>query len=320
MNEICINKIMKEVLIIIGPTASGKSSAAIEYASKLNGVIINADRIQLYSDLSILSANPNKFESQTIDHKLYEILDWTENLSVIEWINLVKGQIEQTHKMQKLPILVGGSAMYIHSLLYGIHTIPKTNQETTDKFSKMDTASLYNELTIIDPQNAKIIHPHHRSRIIRAIEIKKLTGKSALEYYQQQKTLFVDSFLKTVVMIQKPISQLKLNIKKRIDGMIQEGAIEQVEKFLKKCNNSLKNAQYSSQYNSQHTSQHNSQLNLQKHMIFNTIGFEEVAGYLNNEFSIEKMKEKIFLKTCKYMKHQNTWFRNKFTPDFTVYN
>lgn len=318
---------MNEILIIIGPTASGKSSAAIEYASKLNGVIINADRMQLYSDLSILSANP-LLENQTIDHRLYEILDWTENLSVIKWIDLVKNHIEHTRKMQKTPILVGGSAMYIHSLVYGIHTISTPNQENTDnlsklsefsKFPKMGTESLYDELAIIDPQNAKLIHPNHRSKIIRAIEIKKFTGKSALEHYQQKKKSSIDSFLKTVVMIQKPIYQLKLSIKKRIDVMIQEGAIEQVETFLNKIS-SQQNFPYSLQDNSPYNFQHNSQQNSQKHMIFNTIGFEEVARYLNNEFSIDEMKEKIFLKTCRYMKHQNTWFRNKFKPDFTVYN
>lgn len=302
---------MKKPLIIFGPTASGKSNLAIYYAQLLNGHIINADRMQMYYDLSILSANPSFEDYELCSHALYGLIEWNENINVARWIELCNKQVELSFQQEKTPIIVGGSAMYIYSLLNGIVNIPSVEPSLLGVLEAKETHELYKQLFAVDKKSASIIHPNHRSRIIRALSVIKQTGRSIIDFHQQQTASLNDQPTEqyTQVYINQPIIKLHQKIQSRIESMIKNGAVEQVEHFLKSKIETTK------QYENLLTFIQN---NSKQYTIFKTIGFIEVVEYICNKISQKTMIERIFTKTRQYAKHQNTWFRQKFLPNFTI--
>ena len=283
--------IKSKIILIFGPTASGKSSFAIKVAKKINGEIINADSMQVYKQLNILTARPKKNGQKNIKHHLYGFQSVTKNFSTGAWLKLVKSKIEEIQKRNKVPILVGGTGLYFKSITEGLVKMPNIPLRFRNKVRllqrRIGKKKFYNNLIKIDPLVKNQINPNDVQRTIRAFEIKKFTKKSITQWFKKTKILFdPTSFVK--IYIDFPREELVNRIKKRVDQMFKEGAVLEVKKFnrlkVKKDNSSKK-----------------------------VIGIEEISKFLNGELNLIEAKERIFIKTRQYAKRQTTWARGQMT-------
>ena len=283
--------IKSKIILISGPTASGKSSFAIKVAKKINGEIINADSMQVYGQLNILTARPKKNDQKNIKHHLYGFRSVTKNFSTGAWLKLVKSKIEEIQKRNKVPILVGGTGLYFKSITEGLVKMPNIPLRFRNKVrllqKRLGQKKFYQNLIKIDPLAINQINPNDVQRSIRAFEIKKFTKKSITQWFKRTKILFdPTSFVK--IYIDFPREELVNRIKKRVDQMFKEGAVLEVKKFnrlkLKKDNSSKK-----------------------------VIGIEEINKLLNGELNLIEAKERIFIKTRQYAKRQTTWARGQMT-------
>ena len=283
--------IMSKIILIFGPTASGKSSFAIKLAKKIKGEIVNADSMQVYNQLSILTARPKKKDQKNIKHHLYGFQSVTKKFSTGAWLKLVKSIIKEIQKRNKVPILVGGTGLYFKSLTEGLVKIPNIPLRFRNKVrllqKRIGQEKFYKKLITIDPLVKKQINSNDVQRTIRAFEIKKFTKKSITEWFKKTKILFdPSSFIK--IYIDFPREVLVNRIKKRVDQMFNEGAILEVKKFnrlkVKKDNSSRK-----------------------------VIGIEEIGKLINGEINLIEAKERIFIKTRQYAKRQTTWSRGQMT-------
>ena len=282
---------MSKIILISGPTASGKSSFAIKLAKKIKGEIVNADSMQVYNQLSILTARPKKKDQKNIKHHLYGFQSVTKKFSTGAWLKLVKSIIKEIQKRNKVPILVGGTGLYFKSLTEGLVKIPNIPLRFRNKVrllqKRIGQEKFYKKLITIDPLVEKQINSNDVQRTIRAFEIKKFTKKSITEWFKKTKILFdPSSFIK--IYIDFPREVLVNRIKKRVDQMFNEGAILEVKKFnrlkVKKDNSSRK-----------------------------VIGIEEIGKLINGEINLIEAKERIFIKTRQYAKRQTTWARGQMT-------
>ena len=276
-----------KIILISGPTASGKSSFAIKLAKKVNGEIINADSMQVYKQLKVLSARPDQKKSQKIRHHLYGFHDIKKNFSTGNWLKLVFKKIEEIKKRKKTPILVGGTGLYFKALTDGLVKIPsipvKIRNQIRLMHSKVGQDKFYNKLLKLDPSSKNKINPTDPHRSIRAYEVKLYTKKSIHEWYKNTKSNFQKSdFYK--IYIDFPRLELIERINLRSKEMIKNGAIKEVKNFIK--------------------------LKVKKDKSVNkAIGINEIRQYLNNEKELEDIIENISIKTRQYAKRQSTWAR-----------
>ena len=276
-----------KIILISGPTASGKSSFAIKLAKKVNGEIINADSMQVYKQLKVLSARPDQKKSQKIRHHLYGFHDIKKNFSTGNWLKLVFKKIEEIKKRKKTPILVGGTGLYFKALTDGLVKIPSTPIKIRNQIrlmhSKVGQDKFYNKLLKLDPTSRNKINPTDPHRSIRAYEVKLHTKKSIHEWYKNTKSNFQKSdFYK--IYIDFPRLELIERINLRSKEMIKNGAIKEVKNFIK--------------------------LKVKKDKSVNkAIGINEIRQYLNNEKKLEDIIENISIKTRQYAKRQSTWAR-----------
>ncbi len=276
-----------KIILISGPTASGKSSFAIKLAKKINGEIINADSMQVYKQLKIISARPDKKKYQKIRHHLYGFHDIKKNFSTGKWLKLVLKKIEEIKKRKKTPILVGGTGLYFKALTDGLVKIPnppiKIRNQIRSMHSKIGQDMFYNKLLKLDPASKNKINSTDTHRSIRAYEVKLYTKKSIHECYKNTKSYFQKSdFYK--IYIDFPRIELIERINLRSKKMIKNGAIKEVKNFIK--------------------------LNVKKDKSVNkAIGINEIRQYLNNEKKLEEIIENISIKTRQYAKRQSTWAR-----------
>ena len=278
-----------KIILISGPTASGKSSFAIKLAKKVNGEIINADSMQVYKELKILSARPNLKEQKNVKHHLYGFHSVEDNFSTGDWLKLTLQKIKEIKKIKKIPILVGGTGLYFKALTNGLVNIPNIPIQFKNKIRSMHNRlgqkSFYLALKKIDPLSKDNINPTDTQRSIRAYEVKKFTKKSLFEWFANTKSLFKqEDFIK--IYIEYPRSKLISKINKRVERMIRSGAIIEVKKF-KKMNINLSNSSNK------------------------LIGINEIEQYLKEVISLEKMIELISIRTRQYAKRQSTWSRGQ---------
>ena len=278
-----------KIILISGPTASGKSSFAIKLAKKVNGEIINADSMQVYKELKILSARPNLKEQKNVKHHLYGFHSVEDNFSTGDWLKLTLQKIKEIKKIKKIPILVGGTGLYFKALTNGLVNIPNIPIQFKNKIRSMHNRlgqkSFYLALKKIDPLSKDNINPTDTQRSIRAYEVKKFTKKSLFEWFANTKSLFKqEDFIK--IYIEYPRSKLISKINKRVERMIKSGAIIEVKKF-KKMNVNLSNSSNK------------------------LIGINEIEQYLKEVISLEKMIELISIRTRQYAKRQSTWSRGQ---------
>ena len=276
-----------KIILISGPTASGKSALAIKIAEKVNGEIINADSMQVYKQLRILSARPDPKQYKKIKHHLYGFQNVTENFSTGDWLKLVNKKIKEVKKRKKVPILVGGTGLYFKALTEGLVKIPiislKFRNQIRNLQKKLGQNKFYDKLLKLDPASRGKINPTDVQRSIRAYEVKKFTKKSIYHWFKNTKSKFLeDDFFK--VYIDYPRKELIHRINLRTEEMIGNGAIKEVKNFLKlrvKNDKSVNKA----------------------------IGVMEIKDYLDKEKNLKEIKEKIAIKTRQYAKRQNTWAR-----------
>jgi len=276
-----------KIILISGPTASGKSSFAINLAKKINGEIINADSMQVYKQLKILSARPDQKKYQKIRHHLYGFHDVKKNFSTGNWLKLVLKKIDEIKKRKKTPILVGGTGLYFKALTDGLVKIPnipiKIRNQIRVMHSEIGQDKFYKKLLKLDPSSKNKINPTDPHRSIRSYEVKLYTKKSIHEWYKNTKSNFQKSdFYK--IYINFPRLELIERINLRSKEMIENGAIKEVKNFIK--------------------------LKVKKDKSVNkAIGINEIRQYLNKEKELEDIIENISIKTRQYAKRQSTWAR-----------
>ena len=292
---------MQENLVIVigGSTASGKSALALELAQEFEGVVINADSMQVYKDTPILSANPTAEEKAKAPHKLYEIYDADKRGNVSEWLTLATKEIRIAWKDKKTPILVGGTGMYIHSLLEGISPIPETKNETRTKVAKfleeIGTQELHKKLKEVDPKSANKLSPNDTTRIRRAYEVWLDTGKSISDWHNEKNIKALPEATFFTIKIVPSAQEVDEKCFERFEKMIEKGALEEVKKLKEK----------------------NLDLDLPA---MKAIGIPELSSYLDGEISLEEAINLGKLRTRQYAKRQRTWFANKLSANLTIDN
>ena len=220
-----------KIILIAGPTASGKSEIAIKLAKKINGEIVNADSMQVYKQLKILTARPSEKDQKNIKHHLFGIINVRKKFSTGQWLKKSIKIINLIRKKNKTPIIVGGTGLYFKALVDGLVSIPKFKPSEKNKIfklhSKLGQKQFYKKLVKLDPVSKKFINSNDVNRSIRAYEVKKLTKKSLFKWFKETKTFFdKNEFVMTYV--DYPRDKLIKNIIKRIEWMFDLGDIKEV--------------------------------------------------------------------------------------------
>jgi tRNA dimethylallyltransferase len=280
-----------KIILISGPTASGKSNFAIKIAKKVNGEVVNADSMQVYKQLKILTARPNKEEKKNIKHHMYGVVDLNKRFSTGKWLKTAIKKIKEIKKRKKIPILVGGTGLYFQSLIDGLVKIPEIPLKFRNKIRLMQKKEgqkkFYKKLLKIDPKIKDKFDPNDIQRTIRAFEVKSFTNISMYEWLKKTKSEFKDEeFLKLYIDFKR--EDLIKRISLRTTKMIEEGAIKEVKKFIKS--------------------------KIKKDLSVNrVIGIDELTQYLNEKINLDQARELISIKTRQYAKRQATWARSRMT-------
>jgi len=277
----------KTVILIAGPTASGKSILAIKLAKHFDSEIINADSMQVYKEVSILTSKPTLQDTANIKHHLYGINSVKKKFSTGEWLDLILKKIETQWDNKKIPIVVGGTGLYFKALTEGLVKIPeipnKIRNETRNLHEKVGQNSFFQLLIRLDPLAKNFVLPTDKQRSLRVYEVKKFTNKSLFELIKKTKSNFEKKTFKKL-FINPPKELLYKTIEDRVDKMLNNGAIKEVESFIK--------------------------MNVYHELSANKIiGIKEIKNYLNGKLSIEEAKQLIIQKTKQYAKRQFTWSR-----------
>ena len=281
--------IQSKIILISGPTGSGKSVFAIKIAKKINGEIINADSMQVYKQLKILTARPNKKEQKNIKHHLYGMIDVNRNFSTGQWLKLTIKKIKEIKQRKKIPILVGGTGLYFQSLIEGLVKIPNIPLKIRNKVrliqKKEGQNKFYKKLLKLDKKAKDKFDPNDTQRSIRAFEIKLHTKVSMYDWLDKTKPIFNDNeFLKLYVDFNR--EELIKKISLRTLKMLQEGAIKEVKRF-----EALKTKKDRS--------------------VNKVIGLNELKKYLKNQMTLDEARELIAIRTRQYAKRQVTWARSR---------
>ena len=277
----------EKVIVICGPTASGKTALSIELAKKINGEIVSCDSMQIYKEMDIGTAKPTKEEMQGIKHYMIDIISPDERYSVADYKKQAKEAIKEILSKGKVPIVVGGTGLYVDSLIYEIdypeiEFDEKYRKELEQEVEEKGLNTLYEKAKEIDEEAIKKISPNDKKRILRILEIYHATGKNKTEQEKESRKNKPEFDYK-VFALNMERSKLYERINKRVDIMIENGLIEEVENVYKK-------------YNEFPTAMQG-------------LGYKEVVQYLEKRLTKEEMIEKIKQETRRYAKRQLTWFR-----------
>jgi len=278
-----------KIILISGPTASGKSNFALKLAKKIDGEIINADSMQIYKELKILTARPNKAEQRKIRHHLYGHISVNKNFSTGTWLKLAVNKIKEIKRRKKIPIVVGGTGLYFQSLINGLVKIPiipnKLRNKIRSLHKKYGQKKFYQKLLKLDPKVKNKFDPNDSQRSIRAFEIKTHTKISMYEWLNKTKPIFNNRIFMKIYINFERLKLIK-KIETRTKNMIKKGAVQEVIKF-----NKLKIKKDKS--------------------ITKVIGIDELTKYVNNQIKLKEAKELIAIKTRQYAKRQTTWARSR---------
>lgn len=277
-----------KVIVIVGPTASGKTSASINVAKKLNGEIISADSMQIYREMNIGTAKVTKEEADGIKHYLVDVVNPDEVFNVTKYKEMAEAAIEEILAKGKTPIIVGGTGLYVSTLINGIEFAEvgedvEYREQMTALAEEKGAEYLHNELRKVDPDAADAIEMNNIRRVVRALEIFKLTGKTKTQLdIESRKEVKYDY---RVYGIDTPREELYNRINIRVDKMFEEGLLEEV-KYVN-----------------------------EKYKISSTaiqgLGYKEVIEYIDGKVTYDEMIEKLKMETRRYAKRQLTWFRRE---------
>ncbi|MEH7525851.1 tRNA (adenosine(37)-N6)-dimethylallyltransferase MiaA [Bacillus sp. JJ1503] len=283
----------EKLVVLIGPTAVGKTKLSIELAKRFNGEIISGDSMQIYKGMDIGTAKIKKDEMEGIPHHLIDIKDPKEPFSVAEFQELVREKISEISLRGKLPMIVGGTGLYIQSVIYDYHF---SDAPSDDDFRQMlekkaeaeGNESVHLELSKVDPESAERIHPNNVRRVIRALEVYHCTGKTINELQENQKPELMYNTAIIGLTMDREILYQRINT--RVDLMIKEGLLEEVERLF---NQDIKDCQS-----------------------IQAIGYKELYEYFSHSISLEEAISQLKQNSRRYAKRQLTWFRNKMNVDW----
>ena len=285
---------MKKIIIVGGPTASGKSKFALNLAKLVDGEIINADSMQVYKYFSILTSQPKKNDYKLIPHHLYGYVETNIKYNAVKWLNDTNNKIEKLLKNNKTPIVVGGSGLYLEFLCKGVNNMPKISTNTKEKVSlllqSINDADLLNLIAKIDKKYSLKLNIADKFRISKLLEVYFETKKNITYFHSKNKEINNYDVFKVLMSPNK--NKVILNIKNRVFKMLEEGLVEELKKYRNKvidCN------------------------------IENAIGFKEINSYIENKLTLEETISLIVKKTKNFAKRQNTWFKNRFDQNLKIY-
>ena len=268
-------KIKKKIILLFGPTASGKSKLALDLAKEFNCEIINADSMQVYKEVKILSARPNH---SNVKHHLYGFVSVKKNFSTGSWYKLAAKKIKEINKNRRIALVVGGTGLYFKALTDGLSEIP--NVPKTSMNLKLDQ-----DYVLKNPRIFRGIPINDKQRLQRALSVYKHTGKPLWMWQKKNKKNFkATEFIKIFLLPDK--QEIEIRIKKRFEQMLLEGAIKEAEKFKKIKVNSLNSSNF-------------------------IIGLKEISDFLSKKISINDLKERVLVRSRQYAKRQLTWQRGQ---------
>lgn len=281
----------QKAILLLGPTASGKTALAIQLANKFNGEIINADSRQFYKQMPIITAMPNEQEFQSALHHLFDILNPDEDFSVAKYLTLAKQKADEIIAKGKLPIFVGGTGLYIKALEFGLSPIPSADEAILQELEDLSFDELMQQLNQLDPQVAKTIKLNDRYRATVALRVIKQTGISIADWHKKPNVNMLDfDFIHLGLNPQREVLYSRINT--RADKMIEQGVIAEVKKVL-------------------------DQYGEQKLNSLTSIGFDIFLSSLKNEISEDKAIELFAQKQRNYAKRQVTWLKNQYPLEHT---
>ncbi len=285
---------MPKTILIAGPTASGKSALALALAEKLGSEIINADSMQVYRDLRIITARPTPDEERRVPHRLYGQVDAAENYSAGRWCTDAAAVLAATRQESRPAIIVGGTGLYFNALTRGLAAVPpipaKIRNDVRARLASEGPAALHAELTARDPAAGARLMPGDRARVTRALEVVLATGRSILDWHEENMPASLNLARAAKVFLMPARDQLLRNIDARFDAMIAAGALDEVRALAaRKLDPSLP--------------------------AMKAHGVPWLIRYLNGEVTLAEAAEHAKLETRQYTKRQATWFRNQL-PEF----
>jgi tRNA dimethylallyltransferase len=276
---------MRKVVFLVGPTAVGKTEVASLLAPKINAEIISCDSMQVYKSMDIISCKPKRSGRNEVPYHLIDTVDPQQEYSAADFCQDARGLIEQIHKRDRLPLVVGGTGLYMNALLDGLFAGPGKNEEIRTKLKQEadieGAQALYARLKKIDHKAAEKIHPNDIRRIVRALEVYELT-KSPISSLQPRRQGIVGKYNLRIFGILRQRQELYGRIDRRVDEMFEAGLVEEVSRLL-----SLGLSKTASQ----------------------VIGIKEVEGYLKGQRNIDQAKELLKRNSRRYAKRQITWFK-----------
>ena len=284
-------------LAIIGPTASGKSTVAVEIAKRIKGEVIGLDSRQIYKDMAIGTAQPSIKEQRGVLHHLIGIKPPSESISAGAYSKLVLGVAKDIKSRNHIPVLCGGSGLYYRALTQGIFDESKTDlkirKELENEYDQHGSETLMSKLISIDPDYAKNVHPNNKKRLIRALEIYQSTGKTPTQHYNKQshssKNNTLDLF---TIYLEWEKSELNNRIKTRTKEMLKAGWIDEVKKLLKDYSDAIIPP-------------------------LDSIGYREIVSYIDDKITLRSLEKIIAIKTRQFSVRQIKWF-NKESIDLTI--
>lgn len=283
----------KTLILLGGPTASGKSAVAVELAQRMSGEVLNADSTQVYKDLPTLTAVPSEAERGGVPHHLYQILNWEETSSVADWLNRVDVCVSENWDSNTF-ITVGGTGLYLSSLMYGLSPIPEISEEVRSKVRKQGQAllissgpfALYEQVVRRDPMVAGRIHPNHSQRLLRAWEVFEQTNRSIVLW--QKEPRLKNSYPKSqLFVVEVPQDVLEENIARRCRKMVENGVLDEVKAFMEVTKGAWS-------------------------PLHRSLGFFEFKQVVEGKQPLEEALEHIVVETRQYAKRQRTWFRTQY--------
>ena len=286
-----------EVVAIVGPTASGKTALSIKMAKAFNGEIINGDSMQIYKDLDIGTAKITEQEMEGVPHHLLSIKEPTEGFSVADYQQLVRSKIKEIQSRGKLPIIVGGSGLYVQAVLYDFQfTKEEVDEEARkayyDELATIGPAAMHAKLVELDPETAKTIHPNNTRRVIRALEMVELHGVSKAN--EEQNRGDIPLYRHLIIGLDMDREKLYERINLRVDLMMEQGLLEEVQLLWNRGIRDVQSVQ--------------------------AIGYKELYAYLDGFMSLEDAVEQLKQNSRRYAKRQLTYFRNKMDVEWIGYN
>ncbi len=277
----------QKIIVVVGPTASGKTALGIHLAEKFCGEVVSGDSMQIYKDMDIATAKPTKDEMKNIKHHLIGFVNPEDEYSVASFCNDASSAVKEIVSSGKLPFLVGGTGLYIDSFINNITFFENANSSEVrnalyKELAENGIEKLYDELLSVDSEAAKNIHPNNEVRVIRALEIYRLTGETLTEQNKRSHEIESEYEPLYIGISYKNRETLYERINKRVDIMLENGLLDETLEFYKK---------YASK------------------TAVNAIGYKELKPYIDGKKSLEECVEHLKQSTRRYAKRQLTWFK-----------